>query len=216
MENSNDNLIFNPYFKILYPNQKFKNSAEFKRWKKSITENIGDNGIEMYCNKDKIIIYEDMNEILKCPICNEKYYYCPYCKRAEKKKTCCVRGIMKDIINRGSNIYINIDNEEKRKEFIQTLLITLIPLIFNFSLLFDIFIVCYLGLIKNDIYLDDKIANGKQNFCRKLLIVGFIFVMSLIYMIFFYNLFLFTIIFSIPFKLYPIKYCLGILDAIDF
>ena len=217
MENSNDNLIINPYFKLLYRNQKFKNSVEYKRWKKAMTDNIGENGIEMFCDKDKIIIYENMNKILKCPICNDQYFYCPYCKRAEKKRTCCTREYVKNTINNGKNAYINInDDEEKRKEFIQTFLLILIPTLFNFSLFFSIFLIFYLGLVKNDIHLDDKISNEKLDICRKLLITFFIFLMSIIYFTFFYSILIFVIIFSIPFKLYPIKCYLGILDEIDF
>ena len=219
MENeiTNDNLIIsNKYFKILYPNQKYKNSAEYKRWKKSITEIKGENGIEKLCNKDKIIIYENMNTVLKCPICNEKYFYCPYCKRAEKKKTCCIRAFIKDILNSEINIYINIQDKEIRREFINSLLIMFIPILFNFSLFFAIFILFYLARIKNDALSDEKISNEKLDLCRKLLITGFILLMSITYMTFFYSLFLFIFILSIPFKLYPIKYYFGIIDIIDF
>ena len=216
MENSNDNLIVNSYFPILYPDQKFKNTIEYKRWKKSITEIVGENGIEMLCNRDKIVIYENINENLKCPICKEKYFYCPYCKRAEKKKSCCIRGFIKDILNGEIDIYINIQDEDKRKEFIHTLLMMFIPFVFNFVLFFIIFVIFYFSLIKNDVYVDGKISNGKLNLFLQLIIRGFLLLMSLVYMIIFYSLFLFIFILSIPFKLYPIKYYLGILDAIDF
>ena len=179
-------------------------------------ENIGENGIEMFCDKDKIIIYENMNKILRCPICNDQYFYCPYCKRAEKKKTCCTRGYIKNTINNGLNAYINInDDEDKKIEFIQEFIFILIPFLFNFSLFFTIFTIFYLGLIKNDAFFDDKISNEKLDFFRKILIVCFIFLMSIVYFTFFYSLLIFTIIFSIPFKLYPIKCYLGIIDEIN-
>ena len=156
-EGQNDNLIINPYFHILYSEQKYKNSLEYKKWKKSITEIIGENGIEIYCNEDKIIIYDKINENLICPICKEKYFYCTYCKRAEKEKTCCIRGLINDIIyNEKYYIYINSEDEENRKEFISSLLIMFIPLLFNFLLFFTIFIIFYLCRIKNDVYLMKK------------------------------------------------------------
>ena len=214
-ESPNDNLIINPYFKILYSNQKYKNSIEYKRWIKSIKEKMGEDGIEMHCNKDKIVIYENINKNLKCPICNEKYFFCSYCKRAEKKKSCCIRGFIKDILNNELYyIYINTKDENIRKEFIKSFVILFIPLLFNILLFFTIFIIFYIDIIKNDVILDEKISNEKLDLCRKILIIGFILLMSLIYMIFFYSLFLLIIIISIPFNLYPIRYYLGIMQEI--
>ena len=203
-ESSNDNLIVNPYFKILYPNQKYKNSIEYKRWIKSIKEKMGENGIEMHFNKDKIVIYKDLNKNLKCPICNEKYFFCSYCKRAEKKKSCCIRGFIKDILNNELYyIYINTKDEYIRKEYIRSFIFLFIPLLFNISLFFTIFVFFYLAIIKNDVFFNAKISNVKWNLCPKIIIIGFILLMSLIYMIFFYSLFLFIIIISIPFKFFP-------------
>ena len=216
-ESQNDNLIVNPYFPILYPDQKFKNSIEYKKWKKSKAEIMGENGVEMHCNKDKIVIYENINENLKCPICKEEYSYCPYCKRAEKLKSCCMRGFIHDIFNNENYYkYINSEDEYKKKEFIEFFLILFIPFVLNISLYFTIFFVSYLDLIKNDIILYDKISNKKLDMCHKILILGFMLLMSLIYLIFFYSIFLFIIIFSIPFKLYPIKFYIGILENINF
>ena len=135
-----------------------------------------------------------MNTVLKYPIYNENYFYCPYCKRAEKK------------LNSEINIYINIQDEEIKKDFIHLLLIMFIQILFNYSLFFTIFIIFYLSRIKNDALSDEKISNEKLDLCRKLLITGFILLMSITYMTFFYSLFLFIFILSIPFKLYPIKY----------
>ena len=60
MENEDINLecklLENNYFQISYPNQNYKITSEYKLWKKIIKKNMGENGKEVFCEKDDIII----------------------------------------------------------------------------------------------------------------------------------------------------------------
>ena len=90
----------NNFLKLLYPNQNYKISLEYKQWKKSIEEKFGknENGIEIFCKIDNIVIYnENVNDIIKCPICRKTLYICKYCNKVQKKKTtkCCFRAQIK-------------------------------------------------------------------------------------------------------------------------
>ena len=218
MENENEinYLIENPYFKILYPYQNYEQSVEYQRWKKSLNEKIGKNGIEMFCKKDKIVTFIDVKKELKCPICEQKYYLCSYCRKAEKKKTCCIKGYIKSILDNESLYdYINIQDKYNRDYFIEEFCLMFIPLISNMSIYLDIFSLFYLGLINKDVNYEERISSQIIYFFHKFLIVTFIFLMALIYMILYYICILTIIIISLPFDLYPIRIFIRFLELIN-
>ena len=149
VENANPdlemNLLDNYCFKILYPDQNYKKSVEYQNWKKSIKEVIGQNIIEMFCNTDKIVIiqkYEDINQIIQCPICKANFYFCKFCKKAEKNKNCCTKALIKEFLN-DERLYKFMDlkdNNEEKKNFIQFFIIMLIPFVSNFAVNFFFFL----------------------------------------------------------------------------
>jgi hypothetical protein len=74
-------------FKPDYKNQKFENSIDFKKWKKSVIDKRGSNGHFYSCSYDNIIFYsinsEDENEESGvCPICYKEI--CFFCKKEYK------------------------------------------------------------------------------------------------------------------------------------
>ena len=84
------NLTENNYFTILYPNQNYKVSFEYKHWKKNIEEKMGKNGREIFCIIDNIILYQNNkseNNFIKCPKCKKYIYQCKYCKRFRNEIT---------------------------------------------------------------------------------------------------------------------------------
>ena len=98
VENTNkeNNLLDNNnYFKILYPNQNYRISLEYKNWQKSIEGNMGKNvnRKEILCKKDNIIIYnEHINNYINCPLCKSNLYLCKYCNKVRNiKKRCCFK-----------------------------------------------------------------------------------------------------------------------------
>ena len=209
------NLLDNYCYKILYPDQNYKKSVEYQNWKKSITEIIGENGIEMFCDRDKIVIYkkyEGINQILNCPICKDNFYFCQKCKKAEKRKNCCTKTLIKKYLDDEELYkYMNLKDDNK-KDFIEGFFILLIPFISNIAFYFYVFFLLYIGLAKDGKQVEDITFDGKLNYLHSLLIFAFLLLMSLIYMITHYIFYLSIIILSLPFKLYPIKFILGLFD----
>ena len=208
------NLLDNYCFKLLYPNQKYEKSIEYQKWKKAISKNDNDNGIEIFCRKDNIIIYKKKEEFnnLRCPICKQIFYFCPYCKRAEKFKRCCIKSYIKDILN-DELLYRFINNKDAKKDFIEIFLFTLIPFLSNIIIYFSIFCILYFDIIKNGVSNSERNVN---NFWVLYIIVfiGFFVLMAIIYTIPLFFCYIFIIIFSLPFKLYPLKLFLGFIDII--
>ena len=209
------NLLDNYCFKLLYPNQKYKKSIDYQNWKKSVSKK--GNGIEIFCNKDNIIIYKknkDLNQ-LKCPICKEYFYFCPYCKRAEKCRKCCIKSYIKDILN-DELLFKFINNKDKKKDFIEMFSYMFIPFLLNIVIYFSIFCILYFGIVKNGVSISEK----KSDYFWILYIIyiitfmGFILLMALIYERPLFICYIILIIFSLPFNLYPIKLIFGFLDLV--
>ena len=142
------NLLENNYFQILYPNQKYKLSSEYKQWKKTIEEKIGKNGIEIFCKKDNIIIYqkfENINDIIKCPICDENIYQCQYCNKKRVKKTsrCCLKAYIKELKEKEQFYqYLEIDeNKKKSKRILSNIFYKFFTYVYCTSNFFNFFII---------------------------------------------------------------------------
>ena len=226
MENEDINkiLLEDDYFEILYPNQNYKETIEYKHWKKIVTEKNGINGKEIYCKKDNIILYqkyEENNNVIKCPICKTLLYKCKYCKRILNKKTtrCCFRAYLNEVFkNKDIYQYIKYKKNEDKNEFYQIFFCCFIPLFFAAHILLISLIIFFYnlenkkGIIINTIIEDSK----KRSFIIPYRIFSnlFLLLMSLVYTIFFNSIYFTIIIFSLPFKLYPIKIILGFFYSI--
>ena len=85
MENENDkeyNLIDVPYFKLTYPEQKYKISNDYKIWKKNLMEKNAQNRIEILSSINNVVIYNNQEaRIVICPICKTNYQICEFCKK---------------------------------------------------------------------------------------------------------------------------------------
>ena len=122
VENSNNFLEKNNYFKKLYPNQNYKISLEYKQWKKSIKEKFGKNknGNEIFFKKDNIVIYnKDSNDNMICSFCKRMLYLFNYCNKIKNWVTinCCFRAIIKEIITDKEILYKYINKQEMKSEF---------------------------------------------------------------------------------------------------
>ena len=203
------NLLDNYCYKILYPNQNYKKSIEYQKWKSSIEKKIGSNGIEIFCNKDKIVIfkkYENLEQI-KCPICNGYFYYCPNCKSYQKCLNCCSKSLIKKLLKdeRLKN-YMNLkDNKEERSDFIIYFIIMFIPFLSNMVIYIYINHILYFGIGKNGIENGNRKFNSTLKFLQIFSMFGIFISLSLIYMILHYIFYLIIFFFSLPFKLFPIK-----------
>ena len=213
------NLLDSYCFKILYPDQNYKKSIEYQKWKKSITEVIGQNTIEMFCFLDKLIIIkkkEDINQELKCPICKGNFYICQNCKKVEKDKICCTKTLIKKYLaNEELYKFMNLKNKEDKNEFIIYFIVMLIPYISTVFIFFYLLYIFYAGLSRNGIRIADAIWDGRISFISYIIMCGFIFLISLVYAITQLIFYVIILIFSIPFNLYPIRFLFGLLETSD-
>ena len=220
MENENlyieNNLIEYPYFKLAYEGQKYEESSEYQKWKKIMIKSIGENGKEFFCNKDKIVIFqknENIEQGFRCPICKNLFYVCPYCRSIEVNKKCCFISFFKEIINTKIKIFIEPDDYAK-ENFLSNFLTMFIPLISNIIINICMFDLFYFFLYKNNIKYGDKFFETKLGYLSAIILYSFSVVISLSYIILYYEILIFLIIISLPFKLYLVKLLMGIIDPL--
>ncbi len=129
-----ENILGENYFQILYPNQNYKSSLEYKQWKKNVEEILGKKGKEVFCEKDNIIIYQKYHKIdvgIYCPICNQFLYGCEYCNKISNQvtKSCCIQAFINENI-KNSYKFIKMENKEDKDDFYYNLFINFIPFSF--------------------------------------------------------------------------------------
>ena len=209
-----DNLLDNCYFKLAFPEQNYAESFEYQKWKKSMIEIIGEKGKEFFCNEDQIVIFQKYgNNALTCPICHKKFYLCPYCGKIERNK-CCFKSILKEITSKKNRRkYIDSDFVEG-DDFCINFLTMFIPIISNLLINACIFDLLYLFHRKKDINYSDKLILSKTKVLFFAILYSFSLINALLYMILYYEIFIFLIIISLPFKLYPVKIIMGIIDPL--
>ena len=214
-QNIESNLLEEKYFKILYPNQNYELSSEYKLWKKEMEKNMGKNGKEIFCKKDNIIIYqkyEENDDIILCPICNATLYKCKYCSQIRNKKTkrCCSKALLKETQVKENVIFQNLDKkyEKNQKEFYKVFFSNFIPMFtsLQITLIFFRFLFLELENKKGEIIMQ---TFDKKNFmCRipfTIFLLFYYFSMAITYSMFFYIIFIINVIISLPFNLYNVK-----------
>ena len=223
VSNQKDILLGNDYFQISYPNQNYKKSSEYKQWRKIAEKKSGKNGKEAFCEKDNIIIYqkkEFINFNIQCPLCNRNIYQCKYCNKSRDTLTtqCCIKASINDIKeNKKIFQYINTEeNKDDEIEFYQLFFLSFIPLFFSFINVLIFFIFFFANM-------EDK--NGKlisetfeENRCLIILMriftLFYLILITIVYSIFFFNIFIIIVIISLPFKLYYVRIVIGMYSAL--
>ena len=214
----------NNFFRLLYPNQNYKISLEYKQWKKSIEEKFGknENGIEIFCKIDNIVIYnENVNNSIICPTCRKTLYICKYCNKIQNRKItkCCFRTKIKENIIEKKAIYKYINNQKNQlEEFYLLFIINFTPFCFLPQIVLIFMDLFYLDLENEEGESYDCLIDKKSNIYKipiAILFIGYYLSMLIAFSIFFYILFLNIIIISLPFKLYPIKIIIGFIYSIS-
>lgn len=205
-------------FKLEYANQNIDHNINALKWKKLMLKKYNNNkNLKLFkCQNDNILFYDNYYEnhyLGFCPICQK--YICYFClfpnKQHELNIICCLRRLIYICL------FINGPKYIKRNDLCNAFAICLFIPGFNFF-----FIEFYFAMT-----LTEKVA--KKKYKKKLLLVeglegqakgyfeGADFLVQLLlfipFFIFSLDFILILIIFSIPFKLIPIKYCLGIFDS---
>lgn len=232
--NENENGIDEVY-KLDYDNQNFKNNVKYQEWKKFMIDKYGNNIKIFKCKNDRILfnfliylrkfkylflgnnIYtftvfcikdcelkKNISYFKECPKCkNLICYFCSYSSSEKDYIFCC----LKRGISTHSNNASNLAKEDLGDNFLDFISF-LIPGI-NFVGIFM--------LLSNIIYFNIATKKSKTNYNGKLkqpesedkikvILFGILLLYGLVY--FFFNIFMiiFTLIITIPFKFYPIKY----------
>ena len=215
-----ENILGENYFQILYPNQNYKSSLEYKQWKENVEEILGKKGKEVFCEKDNIIIYQKYHKIdigIYCPICNKFLYGCEYCNKISNQvtKSCCIQAFINENI-KNSYKFIKMENKEDKDDFYYNLFINFIPFSFLYRTIL-IPIIIFLSIEnKRNIMIDQVLENMKENLNNIFEIAFMLYILLMLktYTILFYSIYLIILILSLPFKLYPIKLLLGFYSSI--
>ena len=215
-----ENILGENYFQILYPNQNYKLSFEYKHWKKNVDKILGKNGKEIFCEKDNIIIYQKYKNIdngIFCPICNKFLYGCEYCNKILNKvtKRCCLKAFINENI-KNSYKFIKMEKEEDKGDYYFYLFMSFIPFLCISQTILISLNLFFLGLENKRHEIIDKIdMKDNLNNIFIYVIVLYTILMVIPYTIFFYSIYLIILILSLPFKLYPIKLLLGFYSSVS-
>ena len=216
MEVNSTSEIDTSYFKIDYDKQNYKKSNIYKKWLKKQRSNIN-NGIEIKCDLDNIVFFKSNNdESIICPICKSKYYKCPSCGKVndmDLEDKCCFRSYFKSIIKNKKILEYAADDfgKDKKWTFINYILAFFIPSYFGMIICFSFYYFLYLGLKNKDNDGYDEVVDRSSPILLYIILTNGLLI-SVLYMIFFYYIYILTILISFPFKLYPIKLIIAIIS----
>lgn len=218
----NNNILNNNCFKLEYEEQELNNSnLVFLNWKKTMQKIYGENAMLFKCSKDKIYFYTSYEECKKypvyqseCPKCNQDI--CFYCSRHEEDDfhengTCCLQRKIKCMFNQDCYRYINpIHNEINIYKFKQAFISFIIPVIHLFTLIAQIQGILYYKLIlKNGKSHLRYYQNSKLDDYIELINMGMGVILVIPLFVVHIYFIIFILLISIPFKLIPLKYLLG-------
>ena len=200
-------------FKFDYDNQNMDDNINFLKWKESIVEKNNNNKLKLFkCQEDKIFFYSSLEDYYLglCPLCHQ--YICFFClfpsqNNNRTSKICCLKRLMNICFCINGPKYIKRNN------------------------LFTPFAICFLvpgiNLFMSGIYITaiiNNTANKKEKIDKKFeppffedkYIFYLIFIFFVLAIPFFFlntYLILGLILISIPFKLIPLKYYLGLFEV---
>ena len=205
-------------FKLEYENQNIDHNIKALKWKQSmLKKNNNNKNLKLFkCQKDKILFYDNYYEnhyLGLCPICQK--YICYFClfpnKHHELKIICCLRRLINICF------FINGPKYTKRNDLCNYFCICLFIPGINFFITQFYFTMKLTENVANENHkknqlLEKSLEEQKKGYFE---FAEFLIEITLFmpFFIFSINFILVLIIISIPFKLIPIKYCLGIYDS---
>ena len=227
MENTDIFMEHENIFQIDYEGQNLIKSEAFIKWQVEMKKRYGNDAKLFKCNNDKIYYYGSIQDCrtiplykVKCPIC--KYTICYYCSRHVDDfcdaGNCCIYRRIHCLFFQGNFIFIK-DKESRKCDFLVLYIIFLLPFISFMFFVGTFYIYFYYNL-----YFDNGESDDEDNCYREriksstvfFIIVFFntLFTFFLSIPFFFYDLAFKIIlqIISLPFKNYPMRYYLSIID----
>ena len=213
-----NNNASNNVFNLDYCEQNVNDNIEYQKWKKLMLIEYGNNSKEFRCNKNNIIFYSTYNECLKeppykckCPICDD--YICYFCSfhGVDDFCSCCIKhSFSKSIFYYGPK-FVN-------EPFNKSRLFILFPAISTMMIIIFFINSLYIGIIPEKSKTNEKMTQqyvdtgtyGEQTII--IILINFIGVLLCIpFIIIYYYFIILLIIISVPFKLVPLKYYLGVI-----
>ena len=213
-------VINNNIYKLDYENQKVDNNINFISWKKSMLKEYGNDAKLFRCQKCNILFYSNNIDIKKepyysipCPIC--KLYICYFCLTSFKsysknnKIYCCKRRIINICFFISGPQYTGYNNL-----FDFNIFIFLIPIMNIFGLLVRAYSLLFYSLPLEKSKKNGNLRHHEKSTYSCLQLMSFIIAILLGIQFFFIDSYhiIFLFLISIPFKFWPLKYYLGVVD----
>ena len=219
-------------YRLDFNNQNFKNSPEFQRWKASMLNKFGRNAILYKCKADKILFYTRNEDYKNFPFCQSICPKCqnPICYHCQRYNNdgygnglCCLRRKIYCLFFQDGLRLIDPINPEHdyKPEFRKCIFFFLIPganLLFfiatiHIQFFYKLSIKNY-DLTENNGYIENYENRFKDNYTilQTLVVfdIGLSALLTFPFLIINIYFIIFMIIISLPFKLIPMKYYMGI------
>ena len=213
----NENTI-DTIYELDFENQNLENNLKYQKWKKVMLDKYGNNIKIFKCNYDRILfcikdceLKENIPYFKKCPKC--KNYICYFCSYYSSKNNynslfCCFK--------REISTYSDKTSDSVKKDFYNNcwdFISFLIP-----GLSFANIIMFFFNILCLDLASKKSKANYKGELENPMIVStidlilfqGYLYLYVLIYFIFNIFMIIFTLLISIPFKFYPIKYIISL------
>lgn len=224
-------------FKQEYKGQHLNNNSEFLKWKKEMETKYGNNAKLFKCLIDDIYFYTSYKDYNTfpfyqsiCPLCQTPTCY--FCNKYGGKDdlfsgNCCIKRRIRCQFLKDGFTYIipskELD-EAKFKKFKHIFIVFFIPVFNILFLILELHLSFFYEMIRKDarndkkrgeLYNEVEIYLREHNiFCIVATInIGFALLISIPFIILYYIFLIVLFIISIPFKLYPLFFFLGIIVA---
>ena len=221
MENEFDN--DECVFKLDYSNQSLKGNKEFQNWKARMLKRYGNDAKLFKCTYDNCYFYGINKEcktkpyyLGQCPICScSLCYYClkPINDLYNRGRCCVKRKILCMFLQDGYS-FIKPEPTDEVKFYYSYLKIFFIPIV-SFMFFVAYFTITYfykISMKDSDIICESIFNRNERAFSIEIAInVGFVFTLAIPFFILDIYFKILLLIFSLPFKNYPLKYYFGIL-----
>ena len=221
--NNSEETILN-IFHYDFEGQKIENNVEFKKYKNAMIGKIGINAKLFKCKDDKILFYYDCSQHksyeVQCPKC--KKYICYFCSNYNRSvnSTCCATRKVYNILKVEGFVFMDDNNSDNISDYFLLVFIPFINLVYFIGCLHSgLFYKLKTWHTYKDFGYDNidyevaMRAAKDHNFLFFILICmdgGFSILLSFTLIIINIYVTILLILISIPFKLYPIKYIIGI------
>ena len=222
MENERFDTNLNEYFIKDYEHQDLNNNPKYVKWKEEMIHKHGKNVKFVHCKKDNIIfvcyknlLKEDPVYLSNCPIC--KNPVCYFCSRFTRYGECCVqRNIAYIFLHNGFKFIKKVeeDNNHDKSDYKKKIKLFIIPFINLLIFIHEIQLSLFYGLYPKEENFDSYDSYLRRHKYIFEIVFGiniaFEILLCIPYFLFSINFIISLLIFSIPFKNYPLKYFIGV------